>query len=89
MHANHKALTAARSRLGITLNWLLEPVCFLCEESSEWRNGLCGICQTTSMAYDRIIAPTVYRHSIDQMLYSLEYAGRLQWARTAAGLIVD
>ena len=41
------------------------------------------------MAYDRIIAPTVYRHPIDQMLCSLKYAGRLQWARTAAGLIVD
>ena len=39
------------------------------------------------MAYDRIIAPTVYRHPIDQMLCSLKYAGRLQWARTAAGLI--
>ena len=41
------------------------------------------------MAYDRIIVPTVYRHPIDQMLCSLKYAGRLQWARTAAGLIVD
>ena len=41
------------------------------------------------MAYDRIIAPTVYRHPIDQMLCSLKYAGRLQSARTAAGLIVD
>ena len=41
------------------------------------------------MAYDRIIAPTVYRHPIDQILCSLKYAGRLQWARTAAGLIVD
>ena len=116
MHTNHKAITAARSKLGITLNWLLEPVCFLCEESGEWRHGLCkhcwqhlphnlsccricalplasrglcGACQATSMAYDRIIAPTVYRHPIDQMLCSLKYAGRLQWARTAAGLIVD
>ena len=41
------------------------------------------------MTYDRIIAPTVYRHPIDQMLCSLKYAGRLQWARTAAGLVVD
>ena len=41
------------------------------------------------MAYDRIIAPTVYRHPIDQMLCSLKYARRLRWARTAAGLIVD
>ncbi|MCS5606187.1 MAG: phosphoribosyltransferase family protein [Alphaproteobacteria bacterium] len=41
------------------------------------------------MAFDRIIAPTVYRHPIDQILCSLKYAGRLQWARTAAGLIVD
>jgi len=41
------------------------------------------------MAYDRIISPTVYRHPIDQMLCSLKYAGRPQWARTAAGLIVD
>ena len=116
MHANHKAITEARHKLGTTLNWLLEPVCFLCEESGEWRyglckhcwqhlphnhlccricalplasEGLCGACQATSMAYDRIIAPTVYRHPIDQMLCSLKYAGRLQWARTAAGLIVD
>jgi hypothetical protein len=116
MHANHKTITEARHKLGITLNWLLEPVCFLCEESGEWRHGLCkhcwqylpynllccricalplaskglcGACQATSMAYDRIIAPTVYRHPIDQMLCSLKNAGRLQWARTAAGLIVD
>ena len=116
MHANHKAITAARSKLGTTLNWLLEPLCFLCEENGEWRHGLCkhcwqilphnlsccrncalplasrglcGACQTTAMAYDRIIAPTVYRYPIDQMLCSLKYAGRLQWARTAAGLIVD
>ncbi|MDE0971036.1 MAG: double zinc ribbon domain-containing protein, partial [Arenicellales bacterium] len=116
MHANHKAITEARHKLGITLNWLLEPVCFLCEENGEWRHGLCkhcwqhlphnllccricaiplaieglcGACQATSMAYDRIIAPTVYRHPIDQMLCSLKYAGRLQWARTAAGLVVD
>ena len=116
MHANHKAITEARHKLGITLNWLLEPVCFLCEESGEWRHGLCkhcwqhlphnllccricalplaskglcGACQATAMAYDRIIAPTVYRHPIDQMLCSLKYAGRLQWARTAAGLVVD
>ena len=41
------------------------------------------------MAFDQIIAPTVYRHPIDQMLCSLKYASRLQWARTAAGLIVD
>ena len=116
MHANHKAITAARRKLGTTLNWLLEPLCFLCEENGEWRHGLCkhcwqilphnfsccrncalplasrglcGACQTTAMAYDRIIAPTVYRHPIDQILCSLKYAGRLQWARTAAGLIVD
>ena len=116
MHANHKAITEARHKLGITLNWLLEPVCFLCEESGEWRHGLCkhcwqhlphnllccricalplaskglcGACQATAMAFDQIIAPTVYRHPIDQMLCSLKYAGRLQWARTAAGLVVD
>ena len=115
MHANHKAITEARHKLGITLNWLLEPVCFLCEESGEWRHGLCkhcwqhlphnllccricalplaskglcGACQATAMAFDQIIAPTVYRHPIDQMLCSLKYAGRLRWARTAAGLIV-
>ena len=112
MHANHKTIIEARHKLGITLNWLLEPVCFLCEESGEWRHGLCkhcwqhlphnlsccricalplascglcGACQATSMAYDRIIAPTVYRHPIDQMLCSLKYARRLRWARTAAG----
>ena len=116
MHTNHKTITAARRKLGTTLNWLLEPLCFLCEENGEWRHGLCkhcwqilphnfsccrncalplasrglcGACQTTAMAYDRIIAPTVYRHPIDQILCSLKYAGRLQWARTAAGLIVD
>ena len=116
MHANHKAITAARLKLGTTLNWLLEPLCFLCEENGEWRHGLCkhcwqhlphnfsccrncalplareglcGACQVTSMAFDQIIAPTVYRHPIDQMLCSLKYAGRLRWARTAAGLIVD
>ena len=116
MHANHKAITEARLRLSFTLNWLLEPGCFLCDENGEWRHGLCkhcwqhlphnllccricaiplaieglcGACQATAMAYDRIIAPTVYRHPIDQMLCSLKYAGRLQWARTAAGLVVD
>ena len=41
------------------------------------------------MTFDQIIAPTVYRHPIDQILCSLKYAGRLQWARTAAGLIID
>ena len=55
-----------------------------------WPSKACaGACQATAMAYDRIIAPTVYRHPIDQMLCSLKYAGRLQWARTAAGLVVD
>jgi hypothetical protein len=28
MHANHKTIIEARHKLGITLNWLLEPVSF-------------------------------------------------------------
>ena len=37
------------------------------------------------MAYDRIIAPTVYRHPIDQMLCSLKYAGAFTLSRSLTG----
>ncbi len=83
----------------------LRDLCPSCQDALPWAGSqcarcalplsataleaLCGRCQTQPLAFERCLAPFVYRAPLDHLLLGLKFSGRLSQARLLGELMAQ